>query len=74
MCIRDSNYVVFRRVLNDESLLCIVNRDLKNKDIELNTNAHSVDIVYGDCNIELDSGKLKITDIADNFGLIIKES
>ena len=70
----DDNYVVFRRVLNDESLLCIVNRDLKNKDIELNTNAHSVDIVYGDCNIELDSGKLKITDIADNFGLIIKES
>ncbi len=70
----DDNYVIFRRVLNDESLLCIVNRDLKNKDIELNTNAHSVDIVYGDCNIELDSGKLKITDIADNFGLIIKES
>ena len=70
----DDNYVIFRRVLNDESLLCIVNRDLKNKDIELNTNAHSVDIVYGVCNIELDSGKLKITDIADNFGLIIKES
>ena len=36
--------------------------------------AHSVDMVYGDCTIELDSGKLKITDIADNFGLIIKES
>ena len=47
---------------------------LNNKDIELNTNAHSVDIVYGDCTIQLDSGKLKITDIADNFGLIIKES
>ena len=70
----DDNYVIFRRVLNDESLLCIVNRDLNNKDIELNTNAHSVDIVYGDCTIQLDSGKLKITDIADNFGLIIKES
>ena len=70
----DDNYVIFRRVLNDESLLCIVNRDLNNKDIELNTNAHSVDTVYGDCTIELDSGKLKITDIADNFGLIIKES
>ena len=70
----DDNYVIFRRVLNDESLLCIVNRDLNNKDIELNTNAHSVDMVYGDCTIELDSGKLKITDIADNFGLIIKES
>ena len=70
----DDNYVIFRRVLNDESLLCIVNRDLKNKDIDLSTNAHSVDIVYGDCTIELDSGKLKITDIADNFGLIIKES
>ena len=70
----DDNYVIFRRVLNDESLLCIVNRDLNNKDIELNTNAHSVDMVYGDCSIELDSGKLKITDIADNFGLIIKES
>ena len=70
----DDNYVIFRRVLNDESLLCIVNRDLNNKDIELNTNAHSVDMVYGDCSIELDSGKLKITDLADNFGLIIKES
>ena len=70
----DDNYVIFRRVLNDESLLCIVNRDLNNKDIELNTNAHSVDTVYGDCSIELDSGKLKITDLADNFGLIIKES
>ena len=54
--------------------MCIVNRDLNNIDIELNTNAHSVDIVYGDCNIELNSGKLKITNIADNFGLIIKES
>ena len=70
----DDNYVIFRRVLNDESFLCIVNRDLNNIDIELNTNAHSVDIVYGDCNIELNSGKLKISDIADNFGLIIKES
>ena len=46
----------------------VLNRDLNNKDIELNTNAHSVDMVYGDCTIELDSGKLKITDIADNFG------
>ena len=74
MATYDDNYVIFRRVLNDESLLCIVNRDLNDTDIELNTNAHSVEIIYGDCTIELDSGKLKIKDLAENFGLIIKES
>ena len=59
MCIRDS--------------LCIVNRDKRKRDIEIETKAENVELIYGECSIELNSGKLILKDLADNFGFIIKE-
>ncbi|OUW10423.1 MAG: hypothetical protein CBD19_00010 [Gammaproteobacteria bacterium TMED159] len=69
----DDNYVIFRRKLKNESFLCIVNRDKQNKDISIPTSAQNVEAVYGECELEISSGKLKISDLAENFGLIIKE-
>ena len=70
----NENYVIFRRSLNNESLLCVVNRDLNTIDIKLNSNAENATVIYGNCSLNLDSGKLHVSDIAENFGLIIKES
>ena len=69
----DDDYVIFRRKLNNESLLCIVNRDKSRKDIEIKTKAENVELIYGECSIELKSGNLILKDLADNFGFIIKE-
>ena len=70
----DDDYVIFRRKLNNESLLCIVNRDKRKKDIEIETKAENVELIYGECSIELNSGNLVLKDVADNFGLILKET
>ena len=69
----DDDYVIFRRKLNNESLLCIVNRDKRKRDIEIETKAENVELIYGECSIELNSGNLILKDLADNFGFIIKE-
>jgi hypothetical protein len=69
----DDNYVIFRRKLKNESFLCIVNRDKQNKDISIPTSAQNVQAVYGECELEISSGTLKISGLAENFGLIIKE-
>ena len=70
----DDNYVIFRRKFENESLLCIVNRDKKNVEISIETLAENVEAVYGECELEINSGTLKISGLADNFGLIIKEN
>jgi hypothetical protein len=70
---RDEDIVVFRRILKDESLLCIVNRDKSNKDINVISNAHSANIIFGDCEAKLDEGLLKITNKNSEIGLIIHE-
>ena len=70
----DDDYVIFRRKLNNESLLCIVNRDKRKRDIEIETKAENVELIYGECSIELNSGNLILKDLADNFGFIIKET
>jgi glycosidase len=69
----DEDIVVFRRILKDESLLCIVNRDKSNKDINVISNAHSANIIFGDCEAKLDEGLLKITNKNSEIGLIIHE-
>ena len=69
----DDDYVIFRRKFNNESLLCIVNRDKRKRDIEIETKAENVELIYGECSIELNSGNLILKDLADNFGFIIKE-
>ena len=65
--------VIFRRILQDESLLCIVNRDRLTKDLTINTNAHSIDVIYGDCEAILEDGSIKITKNHGDIGLIIHE-
>ena len=69
----DEDIVVFRRILKDESLLCIVNRDRSNKDINVISNAHSANIIFGECEAKLDEGLLKITNKNSEIGLIIHE-
>jgi hypothetical protein len=70
----DDNYVIFRRKFQNESFLCIVNRDKQNVEISIETSAQNVESVYGECELEISSGILKISGLADNFGLIIKEN
>jgi len=65
--------VIFRRILQDESLLCIVNRDRLTKDLTINTNAHSIDVIYGNCEAILEDGSIKITKNHGDIGLIIHE-
>ena len=59
MCIRDS--------------ICIVNRDRSTNDIVIPSNAHSIDVVYGDCEANLEDGSVKITKNAGDIGIILHE-
>ena len=68
----DEHIVAFRRILKDESLVCIVNRDKSNKDINIVSNAHSANIILGDCEAKLAEGLLNITNNLER-GLIIHE-
>ena len=65
--------VIFRRILQDESLICIVNRDRSTNDIVIPSNAHSIDVVYGDCEANLEDGSVKITKNAGDIGIILHE-
>ena len=69
----DEDIVAFRRILKDESLLCIVNRDKSNKDVNVISNAHSANIIFGECESKLHEGLLKITNNNSEIGLIIHE-
>jgi glycosidase len=69
----EENVVIFRRILQDESLICIVNRDRITNDIIIPSNAHSIDILYGDCEANLEDGSVKITKNAGDVGIILHE-
>ena len=65
--------VIFRRILQDESLICIVNRDRTTNDISISSNAHSIETVYGDCVANLEDGSVKVTKNAGDIGIILHE-
>ena len=69
----EEDVVIFRRILQDESLICIVNRNRSTNDILIPSNAHSIDIDYGDCNANLEDGSVKVTKNAGDIGIILQE-
>ena len=66
-------YVAFRRVLKDESMLCIVNRENSQADFNIISNAHSVNLIFGNCTAHLDEGMVKVTNNLGDIGIIIHE-
>ncbi len=68
-----NDFVAFRRILKDESMLCIINREKSNNDFQIISNAHSINLKFGNCTANLDNGKIKITNNAGDIGLIIHE-
>ena len=69
----NENFVAFRRVLKDESMLCIINRSKSNEDFNIASNAHSANLIHGDCTVNLDQGMVKITNNSGDIGIIIHE-
>ena len=68
-----NDFVAFRRILKDESMLCIINREKSNNDFQIISNAHSINLKFGECTANLDDGKIKITNNLGDIGLIIHE-
>ena len=68
-----NDFVAFRRILKDESMLCIINREKSNDDLQIISNAHSINLKFGECTANLDDGKIKITNNSGDIGLIIHE-
>ncbi len=68
-----NDFVAFRRILKDESMLCIINREKSNDDFQIISNAHSINLKFGECTANLDDGKIKITNNSGDIGLIIHE-
>ena len=69
----NEQFVAFRRILKDESMLCIINRSKSNDDFNIISNAHSVNVIHGDCAANLDQGMIRITKNAGNIGIILHE-
>ena len=69
----NEQFVAFRRILKDESMLCIINRSKSNDDFNIISNAHSVNVIHGDCAANLDQGMIRITNNASNIGIILHE-
>ena len=69
----NEQFVAFRRILKDESMLCIINRTKSNDDFNIISNAHSVNVIHGDCAANLDQGMIRITNNAGNIGIILHE-
>ena len=69
----NEQFVAFRRILKDESMLCIINRSKSNDDFSIISNAHSVNVIHGDCAANLDQGMIRITNNAGNIGIILHE-
>ena len=69
----NEQFVAFRRILKDESMLCIINRSKSNNDFNIISNAHSVNVIHGDCAANLDQGMIRITNNAGNIGIILHE-
>ena len=69
----NEQFVAFRRILKDESMLCIINRSKSNDNFNIISNAHSVNVIHGDCAANLDQGMIRITNNAGNIGIIHHE-
>ena len=69
----NEQFVAFRRILKDESMLCIINRSKSNDDFNIISNAHSVNVIHGDCAANLDQGMIRVTNNSGNIGIIIHE-
>ena len=69
----NEQFVAFRRILKDESMLCIINRSKSNDDFNIISNAHSVNVIHGDWAANLDQGMIRITNNAGNIGIILHE-
>ena len=69
----NEQFVAFRRILKDESMLCIINRSKSSNDFNIISNAHSVNVIHGDCAANLDQGMIRITNNAGNIGIILHE-
>ena len=69
----NEQFVAFRRILKDESMLCIIDRSKSNDDFNIISNAHSVNVIHGDCAANLDQGMIRITNNASNIGIILHE-
>ena len=69
----NEQFVAFRRILKDESMLCIINRSKSNDDFNIISNAHSVNVIHGDCAANLDQGMIRITNNAGDIGIILHE-
>mgnify|MGYP005702713105 FL=1 len=69
----NEQFVAFRRILKDESMLCIINRSKSNDDFNIISNAHSVNVIHGDCAANLAQGMIRITNNAGNIGIILHE-
>ncbi len=69
----NEQFVAFRRILKDESMLCIINRSKSNDDFNIISNAHSVNVIHGDCAANLDQGMIRITNNSGNIGIILHE-
>ena len=67
------NFVAFRRILKDESMLCIVNREGSTKEINIISNAHSANVIFGNCTSKLENGMIKIQANSGDIGIIIHE-
>ena len=65
--------VIFRRVLQKESLICIFNRDSLVEDFKISSQAHSVEKIYGEFDIKLENKEILITKLLPNTGIIIHE-
>jgi len=65
--------VIFRRVLQKESLICIFNRDSLVKDFKISSQAHSVEKIYGEFDIKLENKEILINKLLPNTGIIIHE-
>ena len=69
----NDQFVAFRRILKDESMLCIIDRSKSNNNFNIISNAHSVNLIHGDCTVNLKEGMIKVTDNVGNVGIIIHE-
>lgn len=69
----DEDIVAFRRTLKDESFLCIVNRDGSDKQVNIKSNAHSVDVEFGFCTSKLVNGEIQVQLNPKDIGVIISE-
>ncbi len=65
--------VCFRRSLENESMLCLVNRDRSTKDIKIPSTAESITIVHGDVEANIDEKNVIISNTSGEIGIIIQE-